>query len=364
MDSIKQSVPKNKRLLSLDVLRGITIAGMILVNNGGPVNFAPLEHSKWNGLSLADIVFPFFLFMVGISTYLSLRKYDFHWSVALVRKITKRTLLILLIGWGIYWFNACCQGDFLPFSHLRIPGVLQRIALCYGIVSVLAVSINHKWFPHIAVGLLVVYTLILIVGNGYACNGSNVLAIVDHAVFGPAHLYHKSPIDPEGLLGTIPSIAHTLLGFIAGEILMERTSLKEKMLRLLLYGFLLSGLGFLFQYGLPLNKRIWSPTFVLFTCGLASSLLACLIGIIDIKDKKCWTPFFESFGINPLFLYIFSELLASFFFNFHIKNALYGVILSVVSYKYIASLIYAILFVLLNWIVGYPLYKKRIYIKL
>jgi len=356
---------KKKRLVSLDVLRGLTVAGMILVNNGaGKETFEPLKHSVWNGLSIADLVFPFFLFMVGISTYISLRKFQFKWSSQLARKILKRTFLILLIGWGIYWFEGCCVGDFLSFDHIRIPGVLQRIAICYGIVSLLAVILNHKWLPFLAAFLLVGYAFILLFGNGYNCDATNVLSIVDHRLLGEAHLYHKSPIDPEGLLGVIPSVAHTIIGFWCGKILMEHKELRDKMLHLFIFGFVLTAIGLLFTYGLPLNKRVWSPTFVLVTCGLATSLLSWLIYVIDVKGSNNWTPFFVSFGVNPLFLYVLSELLAIVFHDFGIKNVIYNGIHFVITNAYFASLCYAIIFVLINWIVGYPLYKKKIYIKI
>ena len=127
-----------KRLLSLDILRGMTVFGMILVNNaGGELSYDSLRHSEWNGLTPCDLVFPFFLFIMGISTYIALRKFNFQPSRAVIRKIIKRALLILLIGWAIFWFDFACEGDFFPFSHLRLPGVLPRIALCYAVVSLL-----------------------------------------------------------------------------------------------------------------------------------------------------------------------------------------------------------------------------------
>ena len=144
-----------KRLLSLDILRGITVCGMILVNNaGGPVSYAPLRHSVWNGLTPCDLVFPFFLFMVGISTYISLRKFNFEPTSEVVKKIVRRTFLIILIGLAIDWFGYVCNGDFFPIDTLRIPGVLQRIGLCYGIVSLMVIYINHKYLPWICGGLL------------------------------------------------------------------------------------------------------------------------------------------------------------------------------------------------------------------
>ena len=187
-ETAQQAPPIKKRLLSLDALRGITVAGMILVNNaGGKVSYAPLQHSVWNGLTPCDLVFPFFLFIMGISTYISLNKFNFNVSLQVVTKILKRTFLILCIGWAIGWFDHVCEGDFLPFVHLRIPGVLQRIALCYCVISFTALFMNHKFIPTLTFILLVSYTVILCMGNGYTCDESNVLSIIDRQLFGDAH---------------------------------------------------------------------------------------------------------------------------------------------------------------------------------
>ena len=203
------------RLKSLDVMRGLTVALMILVNNGGEHNYSFLEHSKWNGLTPCDLVFPFFLFMMGMSTFLSLKKTEFKPSAAIYRKIAKRTVLLFLIGLGINWFDMICNGGGLDFAHLRIWAVLQRIALCYGVVAMLAITLNHRYFIHTIIGLIVIYMGILVFGNGYAYDASiNILAQVDRSIFGIDHLYHRSPVDPEGLLSTIPAIAHTMIGFL------------------------------------------------------------------------------------------------------------------------------------------------------
>ena len=196
----------HRRLLSLDVLRGITVAGMILVNNGYGESFAALQHSRWNGLTPCDLVFPFFLFIVGVSTYLSLRKFDFRLSAVVAKKVFRRTLLIFLIGLAINWFDLAIGGDWLPLDHIRIFAVLQRIALCYCAASFFALTVPHRFTVPAIITLLAVYTIILLLGNGYACDVSNILARVDRFLFGEAHLYHKSPVDPEGLLGTIPSM--------------------------------------------------------------------------------------------------------------------------------------------------------------
>lgn len=355
-----------KRLLSLDILRGITVAGMILVNNGGgPHTFAQLRHCAWNGMTACDLIFPFFLFMVGISTYLSLSKAAFRPSGTLVRKILKRTLLIAAVGWGIHWFAAICSGDFLPFDHLRIPGVLPRIALCYGLVSLMAITLPHKGFPWIAGGLLVVYAGLLDMGNGYRQDTTNLIAVIDRAILGETHLYHKSPVDPEGLLSTLAAVSHTLIGFCCGRIILTTSDKKDKVLRLFVTGFLLLAVGYLLTDAWPLNKRIWSPTFVLMSCGTGTLLLATLMFIIDVQGQRGrWQTFFHVFGVNPLFLYVVSELAAIVLDSLQAKAPIYQALEAVTVNPYLASLAYAVLFVGVMGALGYPLYKKKIYIKL
>lgn len=354
-----------KRLLSLDILRGITVCGMILVNNaGGHVSYAPLRHSAWNGLTPCDLVFPFFLFMVGISTYISLRKFDFKPSQEVVKKIFRRTVLIILIGLGIEWFCSACEGEFFPVNTLRIPGVLQRIGLCYGIASLIVIYIRHKYLPWIAGGLLVIYSILLLAGNGYACDDTNILAIVDRSIFGEGHLYKKSPIDPEGLVSTLPAIAHTLIGFMCGKLLLEKISINQRIIKLIAAAVGMLVVGYILSIWLPLNKRVWSTSFVLVTCGWGALLLALLMYVIDVKNvNKGWT-FFLVFGMNPLFLYVLSEVVAIVFSRWEIRHAIYYGITQVITDEYFASLIYAVLFCSLMCATGYILHRKKIYIKI
>lgn len=374
------------RLKSLDIMRGLTVALMILVNNGGEQNYHILTHSKWNGLTPCDLVFPFFLFMMGMSTYLSLRKTEFKPSLIIYRKIAKRTILLFLIGLSINWFDMICSGNGLDFAHLRIWAVLQRIALCYGIVSLLAIHINQRYFVHIILGIIIVYMGILAFGNGYAYDASvNIIAQADLHFFGYDHLYHKSPVDPEGLLSTLPAIAHTMIGFlcckyisIAGQNVHSKIKfLKISGLGMLILGFFLSLIGF------GINKRIWSPSYVFVTCGFAAWVLSLHIQWIDrgeisaegkieanaeektIKTKENpITVLFLSFGMNPLFLYVLSEFLAIVFGTYGIKDDLLGLIRNVISDEYLVSLTYALFFVAIHAAMGIWMYQKKIFIKL
>lgn len=353
-----------QRLLSLDILRGMTVAGMILVNNGYGQSYEPLKHSVWNGMTPCDLVFPFFLFIVGVSIYLSLSKCQFQWSGEVARKILRRTLLLFVIGLAINWLDHAIEGEWACFGHLRVWAVLQRIALSYGIASLLVLMINHRYVPYVIICLLLGYALILLLGNGYAADESNILARVDRALFGSDHLYRKSPVDPEGLLGTISSVAHVLIGFYAGRCIRQASSVSDKVMALFILGTVLIIGGYLLSFGLPLNKRIWSPSYVMVTCGLASSLLALLMVVIDIRGKRKWCTFFQVFGVNPLFLYVSSEVLAIVLGHVGVSEMVYGGISGIISHPQTASLCYALYFVGLNFLIGYLLYRKRIYIKL
>ena len=223
---------------------------------------------------------------------------------------------------------------------------------------------NHKFIPTLTFILLVSYTVILCMGNGYTCDESNILSIIDRQLFGEAHLSQKSPIDPEGFVSTLSAIAHTCIGFSCGKWIIQSHQTENKVLRLFLTGFILMSIGYLLADALPLNKRIWSPTFVLVTCGAASMSLATLMYYIDIRNKQKWCRFFIIFGVNPLFLYVLSEVLAIMMGSTRWKAAAYAAIHSGITDAYLASAVYALVFTLFLGCIGYPLYLKKIYIKL
>lgn len=378
----------NSRLLSLDVLRGITIVGMILVNNPGTWEYiyAPLRHAEWNGLTPTDLVFPFFMFMMGISTFISLRKFNFQFSSAILKKILKRTFVIFFIGLALAWFSSSMALFFkfnnefgffeslgkaiTNFENVRTLGVLQRLAITYGISSLIVIFIKYKYIPYIIVVGLIGYFFLLLFGNGFEQGDSNLLAIVDQRVLGLNHMYVEYGLDPEGIISTFPAILHVLIGFCCGKILMEIKDNKDRMLRLFIIGAIFTFVGLLLSYGCPINKKIWSPTFVLVTCGLASTLLSLLIWIIDVKGYKKWGVFFESFGVNPLFTYVLAGILSHVIRNIPVgssstlKNYFCIDVLQPVFGNYFGSFIYAILFVIINWLIANILYKKKIYIKI
>lgn len=377
-----------QRILALDILRGITIAGMILVNNPGfDQTYAPLEHADWFGLTPTDLVFPFFMFIMGITTYLSLKKFKFQWSVPCARKIFKRAFLLWFIGLAISWLIMFTRGMISPdnaalslpqkllasantFDHIRILGVLPRLGICYGLAAVIALSVRHKFIPWLVAVIFIGYYILLVCCNGYAHDASNILALVDDAILGHSHVYRWESPDPEGLLSTLPALVHVLIGFCVGKYVMELDDLNDKIERLFLIGALLTFAGFLLAYGCPISKKLWTPTFSLVTCGLGSTLLALLTWLIDKQNHQdCVTRFFQVFGVNPLALYVLSDLLlipisivplAGSTVQSMVCN---GLLLPVFSIK-TASLLWALLFVGINWCIGFILFKKNIFIKL
>lgn len=368
------STKPSGRLLSLDVMRGITIAGMIMVNNPGSWGnvFAPLRHARWDGLTPTDLVFPFFMFIMGVSMYISLRKYNFTLSKECVWKIVKRTILIFLVGLGLNLFSHICYNGFASFEKLRILGVMQRLALAYGIGSLLGLAIKHKYLLYVIGGILAGYWALLGLTGSTVLSPDNIIAVVDEAVLGASHMYRDTmadgtriPFDPEGLLSTIGSVAHVLIGFYAGKLILDSKKENEVILRkLFIYGTILLFAGLLLSYGCPINKKLWSSTFVMTTCGFGSLFLALLVWIIDINGKKQWSLFFESFGINPLYLYMQAWVFSTLFSMIGFSSFMYKDVLVPVFGNYGGSLAWAILFVVINWIPGYFLYKKHIYIKI
>lgn len=386
---------QNKRLLSLDILRGITIAGMIMVNNPGSWGsiYAPLKHAVWNGLTPTDLVFPFFMFIMGVSMFLSYSKLGFWVTTTTVTKLLRRSLVLFAIGLFLNWFGLTCRGmvalrdadmnwflrlwdaGFLHLEKWRIMGVLQRLALVSFCGSFILITIRRKFIPWVIGVILIAYSVLMIATNSLELSAENLAARVDLAILGDSHMYHIKGIafDPEGWLSTIPCIAHVLIGVMAGSLIMGVSNL-QRIVRLSLLGTLILMLGFLWDYAMPINKTLWSSSYVLVTCGLASLLLAVLIWLIDVKGYKRWTMFFETFGVNPMAIFVFAGLFANLISNIgfttfegkwvSIKGFIYADILSPLFGPTLGSLVFALMFIGFCWLVALPLYKKRIYIKI
>ena len=365
-----------ERYLALDVLRGMTIALMILVNTPGSWQYvyAPLRHAEWHGCTAADLVFPFFLFVVGVSLFFSLAKNHAQLNKESLLRIGRRALLIFVIG---VFINSYPQW-MTDYSQLRIMGVLQRIALAYALAA-LIVMIAPRWgLPGIAVFILLIYWGILYFFGGpdpYNLH-TNATIPFDQTILGESHLYQGFgiPFDPEGILSSLPSVATVLTGYLAGMMISE-TARDRAPVQLSFFGIAFTIAGYLWGFVFPINKPLWTSSYVLFTAGLAFLLFALLIYMIDIKGYKKWSLPFSVFGRNPLFLFILSVLWGK-TLRLLIRipdgagNTLTG---SAWLYQNIfvppagsmnGSLAYALAHIIFFWLIGYVLYKRRIFVKL
>ncbi len=369
----------SQRFLALDVFRGITICFMIIVNTSGngPTTFAPLMHASWHGFTPTDLVFPSFLFAVGNAMSFVMLKWPEKSQAAVVGKILKRTLLIFLLGYLMYWFPFFkLDKDHhilsFPMAQTRILGVLQRIALCYGIAALLFYYLKPKTVVYISIGLLLLYWALLIwlgdTGNELSMTG-NIGLYFDKWLMGDAHIYHGEGIafDPEGWLSTLPAIGNVVAGVMVGRFIQQKGNTYEGVTKLLLAGASLVFLAYCWNYLLPINKKLWTSSFVIYTVGLDCLILATVIYIIEFMKKRAWTPFFEVFGRNPLFIYLLSEVGATILYMVPVGKISLFSWLYLHIFKpagdYTGALLFAIAWMLICWVVGYIMDKKKIYVR-
>ena len=368
----------NERFTALDVFRGMTVCFMIIVNTpgNGPTTFSPLLHAQWHGFTPTDLVFPSFLFAVGNALSFVMPKWDLLPTSKVMYKILKRSFLIFLLGYLMYWFPFVKQvagtWHWAPLSQTRIFGVLQRIALCYGIAAMLLYFLKPKITIIICATLLLVYWAILLLfgeGDPFSMTG-NAGLLLDKWLLGADHLYHGEGIafDPEGLLSTLPAISNVVGGFVVGSFILKKGKTYEGLAKLLLAGASLIVLAWVGNFFFPVNKKLWSSPFVLLTVGLDCIILSAIIYIIDFKQKIKWTYFFVVFGKNPLFIYLLSELGVTLLFVFSVRPKLpvYRWLYSTIFVNagaYIGSLLFALTVMMLCWLAGYFMDKRKIYIR-
>ncbi|SDL16193.1 Predicted acyltransferase [Catalinimonas alkaloidigena] len=370
---------KSTRFLTLDVFRGMTVCFMIIVNSpGGSTNYAPLLHADWHGFTPTDLVFPSFLFAVGNAMAFSMRKYELQGEGIFWRKLLKRTALIFLLGFLMYWFpffgtDEAGNVGLLPLSETRILGVLQRIALCYFFGSLIFHYFSKQTAVWIGVGLLIGYWLVMYLfgdaGDPYSLTGNAALKL-DLWLMGPDHLYHGEgiPFDPEGALSTLPAIGNVIAGYLTGDYIRRQGNSFETIAKLMLVAAALLVGAWAWDMSFPINKKLWTSSFVLLTSGLDIALIACLIYVVELRSYRRWTSFFLVFGKNPLFIYLLSEFLVITLFlvsvgDQSLRNWIYQSVYLSLLPPIQASLWFALTIMAICWVVGYWLDKRNIYIR-
>jgi predicted acyltransferase len=369
------------RFITLDIFRGMTICFMIIVNapGSGAVQWAPLDHAAWFGFTPTDLVFPSFLFAVGNA--LSFSKNKFESDSAFLRKIGKRTFIIFLLGYLMYWFpffhREAGSWAFNHLSNTRIMGVLQRIALCYFFGSLIVHYCSKKASVIISIILLIGYWLFLLLfgeaGKAFTMLG-NAGTRLDILIMGNAHLYHDKggPIafDPEGLLSTLPAIVNVIAGYLAGAYIQRKGRNYESVAKLLISGACLIFIALFWGQFFPIAKKLWTSTFTLLTIGIDLVIIGILIYAIEIKNIKRGTDFFLVFGRNSLAIYLLSELLFTVISTVWVKTGLsFYDWINQVFYQQLfpgafGTLVFALCYMMLCWFVGYVMDKRKIYIKI
>jgi len=373
------STSLSQRFTALDVFRGLTICLMIIVNTpgNGATSFSPLNHAAWNGFTPTDLVFPSFMFAVGNAMSFVMSKWGNMNTGQVLGKIFKRTFIIFLLGYLMYWFPFVRLDDAghivgAPISETRIFGVLQRIALAYCAASLMIYFLKPRTSAIICIVILIAYWPIMLyfgdAADPLSLHGNGVLKL-DTWLIGENHLYRGEgfPFDPEGLLSTFPSIANVVAGYLVGSYVQKKGNTFEGLAKLLMAGFLLYIIARWWNLSFPINKKIWTSSFVLNTVGLDCMILACVIYLVDFLGIKKGVYFFQVFGRNPLPIYLLSELLVILLYMFRVGDTslyewLYQNIFAHAG-AYTGSLLFAVAYMLLCWSVGYILDRKKIYIK-
>lgn len=384
------------RLLSLDVLRGLTMASMVLVNDpGSGAVYSQLDHAEWHGATFTDMIFPCFMVMVGMAMTLSfasrLNRGASHASLAL--HAIRRGALIVFLG---LLLNVIFNWN---FALLRFPGVLQRIGVCYTLASLLYLAVPgpdvSRWrrqreavLAGVAIFLLALYWALLKLyptpgfGPGHLDSVGSLPAVVDRAVFGLKHIWRGGytpgygiSYDPEGLLSTLPALTNVLFGILAGEQLRTGASRRKQCGVLASMGtaLWLAGLGL--SYWMPLNKKLWTSTFAMFTSGLSILCLAGFLYLVDIRRHRKGWGFFLIFGTNAILAYVLSDLVGWVFgrIRFHVQGFARPLNLHALIYRDLfaswlppkmASLGFALFYVAVVAVLTYPLYRKRIFLRI
>ena len=374
------------RLSSLDVFRGITIAAMILANMAGVADdvYRPLSHSEWHGCTPTDLIFPFFLFIVGVAMTFSLSKYseENKPTQAVYLRILRRTAILFILGLVLngFWNKGVWTFD---LSSIRLMGVLQRIALTYLFSSLIVLKLPRKSQWLVAGGLLITYWLTMMYipvpdyGAGVLTREGNFGAFIDRLIIPKAHLYKGDGFnfmgDPEGLFSTIPAIVSVLAGYFTGEWIKDKKqATSQTSMDLVLFGLCCLVIAIIWDVAFPINKKIWTSSYVLFTSGWALMLLAACYELIEVRLIKRWSKPFEIMGLNAIALFVASVFLIKIIAKTQlgtgetavsIYNWIYKNIFASWAGNFNGSFLFAFVTLLFWYGVAVLMYQKRWFIK-
>ena len=366
-DILNQPAPNAPaRLLSLDAFRGLTMLLMVLVNNGGgPLSYGPLNHSAWNGWTITDTVFPSFLWIAGVAITLALgRRLESGDSrSALLKVVFRRAVIIYFLGLLVYAFPN------FSLSHQRLLGVLQRIAICYLIAAVIYLYSGIRGQIIWIVSLFAVYWLLMAFANvpgwgpGNLSEEGNFAHYVDSIILGQHNYHNTKTWDPEGIVSTLPAIGTALLGVMAGHILRLDLPLAVRRHRLLVVGFFLVVFGLVWNIKLPINKKLWTDSFATFMAGLDFAVLAVFIWFVDERGGKKWVKPLLITGMNAIAVYLASEFLAEFLDATGLHQKIYDGYFAPIASPMNASLLWALSFVGLMYLLAWFLYWRRWFLR-
>ncbi|HEY9794206.1 MAG TPA: DUF5009 domain-containing protein [Leptolyngbyaceae cyanobacterium] len=369
-----------QRLTSLDAFRGIAISGMILVNMAGVADqvYPPLLHADWNGCTLTDLVFPFFLFIVGVAMAFSLSKYTEgnQPTAGVYWRIVRRSVILFVLGLLLNGFWT------YDWSSIRIMGILQRISLAYLLAALAVLHLPRRGQYAIALLLLIGYWVVMSFipvpgfGAGNLTRDGNLGAYIDRLVIGTAHLYKgdnfNSMGDPEGLFSTLPAVVTVLLGYFTGDWLHKQPLKSHTSMDLVLLGLSCLVIGQVWDFWFPINKKLWTSSYVVFTAGWALLLLAACYELIEVRSQRRWGKPFEIMGLNAIFVFVASVLMIKILVKTHIGTGENAPTTYSWIYEHLfvpwagamnGSFLFALVTVLFWWLVAYVMYRQCWFLK-
>ncbi|NET00530.1 MAG: DUF5009 domain-containing protein [Sphaerospermopsis sp. SIO1G1] len=387
MSTVIKNSFQSQRLVSLDVFRGIAIASMILVNNPGSWSYIypPLKHAEWHGCTPTDLVFPFFLFIVGVAMPFSVAKYtpENRPTRQVYLRIIRRGLVLFALGLFLtlftFFLDFIFKGIPIDLSNMRIMGVLQRISLAYVISAVLVLQLSQLSLWILSGILLLGYWGVMQLipvpgfGGGNLSPEGNFAGYIDRIILGSQHLYQGGSFDPEGLFSTIPAVVTVLIGYLTGSWLQKQQVKSRTSVNLVIWGLVCLIIGIFWGFVFPINKPLWTSSYVIYTAGWALLVLALCYEVVEVRGLKKWGFPWQVMGVNAIFLFIGSGVVGRILVKISVGSGEDALSLKTWIYKNSfsswagnmnGSLLFAIANLLLWWLVLYVMYRRRWFLKI